>query len=123
MAPELLNRIDDIIVFNPLTRPEISRILDIQIAELEKRISDKNIHLSIKPKAREYLLDHGYEPSMGARPMRRLIQNEIEDRLANLILGGKIDESGEVEVGYSDGGLTVKPAKAKKAVAVEAVSC
>lgn len=123
MAPELLNRIDDIIVFNPLTRPEISRILDIQIAELEKRISDKNIHLSIKPKAREYLLDHGYEPSMGARPMRRLIQNEIEDRLANLILGGKIDESGEVEVGYSDGGLTVKPAKAKKSVAVEAVSC
>lgn len=123
MAPELLNRIDDIIVFNPLTRPEISKILDIQIAELEQRISDKNIHLSIKPKAREYLLDHGYEPSMGARPMRRLIQNEIEDRLANLILGGKIDESGEVEVGYSDGGLTVKPSKAKKAVAVEAVSC
>lgn len=123
MAPELLNRIDDIIVFNPLTRPEISKILDIQIAELEKRISDKNIHLSIKPKAREYLLDHGYEPSMGARPMRRLIQNEIEDRLANLILGGKIDESGEVEVGYSDGELTVKPAKAKKSVAVEAVPC
>lgn len=119
MAPELLNRIDDIIVFNPLTRAEISKILDKQISELEERIADKNIHLSIKPKAREYLLDHGYEPSMGARPMRRLIQNEIEDRLANLILAGKIDESGEVEVGFYDGGLSVKPAKAKKAVAVE----
>lgn len=119
MAPELLNRIDDIIVFNPLTRAEISKILDKQISELEERIADKNIHLSIKPKAREYLLDHGYEPSMGARPMRRLIQNEIEDRLANLILAGKIDESGEVEVGFYDGGLSVKPARAKKAVAVE----
>lgn len=123
MAPELLNRIDDIIVFNPLTRPEISKILDIQIAELESRISDKNIHLQIKPKAREYLLDNGYEPSMGARPMRRLIQNEIEDRLANLILGGKIADGGDVEVGFSEGGLTVKPAKAKKSVAVETVSC
>ncbi|MBR4600575.1 MAG: ATP-dependent Clp protease ATP-binding subunit, partial [Treponema sp.] len=75
MAPELINRIDDIVVFNPLKREEISKILDIQIAELENRLSEKNIHLSIKPKARDYLLDHGYEPSMGARPMRRLIQN------------------------------------------------
>ena len=114
MAPELINRIDDIVVFNPLKRDEISKILDIQIAELENRLSEKNIHLSIKPKARDYLLDHGYEPSMGARPMRRLIQNEIEDQLANLILGGKVPESGEVEVAFEKDKLVVKPAKAKK---------
>ena len=114
MAPELINRIDDIVVFNPLKRDEISKILDIQIAELEKRLSEKNIHLSIKPKARDYLLDHGYEPSMGARPMRRLIQNEIEDQLANLILGGKVPESGEVEVAFEKEKLVVKAAKAKK---------
>ena len=114
MAPELINRIDDIVVFNPLKRDEISKILDIQIAELEKRLSEKNIHLSIKPKARDYLLDHGYEPSMGARPMRRLIQNEIEDQLANLILGGKVGESGDVEVTFEKEKLVVKAAKEKR---------
>ena len=114
MAPELINRIDDIVVFNPLKREEISKILDIQIAELENRLSEKNIHLSIKPKARDYLLDHGYEPSMGARPMRRLIQNEIEDQLANLILSGKIPESGEVEVNFEKEKLVVKEARGKK---------
>ena len=114
MAPELINRIDDIVVFNPLKRKEISKILDIQIAELEERLSEKNIHLSIKPKARDYLLDHGYEPSMGARPMRRLIQNEIEDQLANLILSGKVPESGEVEVGFEKEKLVVKGARGKK---------
>lgn len=114
MAPELINRIDDIVVFNPLKRDEISKILDIQIAELEKRLSEKNIHLSIKPKARDYLLDHGYEPSMGARPMRRLIQNEIEDQLANLILGGKVPESGDVEVTFEKEKLMVKAAKEKR---------
>ena len=114
MAPELINRIDDIVVFNPLKRDEISKILDIQIAELENRLSEKNIHLSIKPKARDYLLDHGYEPSMGARPMRRLIQNEIEDQLANLILGGKVGESGEVEVTFEKEKLLVKAAREKR---------
>ncbi|MBR1404704.1 MAG: ATP-dependent Clp protease ATP-binding subunit [Treponema sp.] len=114
MAPELINRIDDIVVFNPLKREEISKILDIQIAELEDRLSERNIHLSIKSKARDYLLDHGYEPSMGARPMRRLIQNEIEDQLANLILSGTIPESGEVEVTFEKEKLVVKAAKAKK---------
>lgn len=114
MAPELINRIDDIVVFNPLKREEISKILDIQIAELENRLSEKNIHLSIKPKARDYLLDHGYEPSMGARPMRRLIQNEIEDQLANLILGGKVGDSGEVEVTFEKEKLVVKAAREKR---------
>ena len=114
MAPELINRIDDIVVFNPLKRDEISKILDIQIAELEKRLSEKNIHLSIKPKARDYLLDHGYEPSMGARPMRRLIQNEIEDQLASLILAGNIPESGEVEVVFEKEKLVVKASKVKR---------
>ena len=114
MAPELINRIDDIVVFNPLKREEISKILDIQIAELEERLSEKNIHLTIKSKARDYLLDHGYEPSMGARPMRRLIQNEIEDQLANLILSGKVPESGEVEVGFEKEKLVVKGARGKK---------
>lgn len=109
MAPELLNRIDDIIVFNPLNREEISKILDIQIAKLEGRLKEKLITLSITDKARDYLLDNGYEPSMGARPMRRLIQNEIEDSLADLILGRKIGPTGRVKVDFDEGNLSVLP--------------
>lgn len=86
MRPELLNRVDDIVVFDALSRKEISAILDIQIEELEKRLSGKQITLMLKPKARDYLLDHGYDPNMGARPMRRLIQSEIEEQLSVLIL-------------------------------------
>ncbi len=86
MSPELLNRIDDIVVFNALSRDEVSRILDIQIAELSSRLQEKGITLQLKPKARAYLLEHGYDVAMGARPMRRLIQREIEDPLSLLIL-------------------------------------
>ena len=89
MRPELLNRIDDVVVFDALNRKQISQILDIQIGELETRLSEKELKLKIKPKAREYLLDNGYDPSLGARPMRRLIQNEIEEQLSILILQGQ----------------------------------
>ena len=113
MNPELINRIDDIIVFDPLSRDEVSQILDIHIRELEGRLAEKSISLSIKPKAREYLLDHGYEPSMGARPMRRIIQDEIEDQLASLILSGKCG-SGKVRVDMGDGKLAVKAARTRR---------
>lgn len=86
MSPELLNRVDDVVVFNALAREEVNEILDIQLAELKGRIAEKNISLDVKPKAREYLVDNGYEPAMGARPMRRLIQRQIEDPLSILLL-------------------------------------
>lgn len=86
MAPELINRIDDIIVFDALNHEQIGAILDIQLGELEDRLSEKNIVLQVRDAARNYLIDNGYDPSMGARPMRRLIQREIEDQMANLIL-------------------------------------
>ena len=114
MAPELVNRIDDIVVFNPLKREEISKILDIQIAELEARLSERSIRLTVRARARDYLLDHGYDPSMGARPMRRLIQNEIEDQLANLILAGKVPDGGEIEVSFAKGRLFVRAARARR---------
>lgn len=113
MNPELINRIDDIIVFDPLSRDEVSQILDIQIHELEERLSEKSLSLSIKPAAREYLLDNGYDPSMGARPLRRIIQDEIEDQLASLILSGKCT-SGKVYVDLNDGKLVVKASRTRK---------
>ncbi|MBQ3671646.1 MAG: ATP-dependent Clp protease ATP-binding subunit [Treponema sp.] len=121
MNPELINRIDDIIVFDPLGRDEVSQILDIQVHELEERLSQKSISLSIRPKARKYLLDHGYEPSMGARPLRRIIQDEIEDQLASLILSGKC-ESGKVYVDLSGEKLVVKASRTRKTPAAKTLA-
>ena len=119
MSPELLNRIDDVVVFNALSRKEISSILDIQIKELENRLAEKNIVLSIKPKARDYLLDNGYEPSLGARPMRRLIQKEIEDPLSMLLLDYAQEPSQKqstVIVDFAKNSISVSLKKAQSAV-------
>lgn len=102
MAPELLNRIDDVIVFDALNREQVGKILSIQLQELQDRLTEQGITLTLKPKARDWLIQNGYEPTMGARPMRRLIQREVEDALANLLLSGKRANSNEVIID-SDG--------------------
>ena len=114
MRPELLNRIDDIIVFDALNKKQVSAILDLQIADLNARLSENGISLSLKPSARSYLIEHGYDPAMGARPMRRLLQKEIEDPLATMILEGKQNLSGEAAAECVDGKVSIKFKKAKK---------
>lgn len=89
LNPELLNRIDDVVVFNALSEKEVSAILDLQIDEFRKRIAEKGLDITLKPSARKYFIEHGYDPAFGARPMRRLIQRELEDATATLILQGK----------------------------------
>lgn len=89
MSPELINRIDDIVVFTPLSTEEVSQILDIQIDEFAERLAERNIKVKLQGKAKEYLVEYGYEPSFGARPMRRLIQREIEDALSIKIINGE----------------------------------
>ena len=119
MRPELINRIDDILVFDALSRDEVSRILDLQISELNGRLAESGVTLKIKPAARECLIDKGFDPSMGARPMRRLIQKEIEDPLSLLMLEGKVSDVAQVDV--SDGKLVIhakKPRAAKKDAAL-----
>jgi ATP-dependent Clp protease ATP-binding subunit ClpC len=107
LSPELLNRIDDVVVFNALTKEQIGQVLDIQLQELSDQLSDQHISISIKPKARAYFVEHGYDPEMGARPMRRLIQQEIEDPLSMEILSGKKTECGKVVVECVRGKLRV----------------
>lgn len=97
MRPELLNRIDDILVFDALNREQVSRILDLQISELNSRLAENGVCLKIKDAARDYLIDKGFDPSMGARPMRRLIQKEIEDPLSLLMLEGKASDCAVVD--------------------------
>lgn len=107
LTPELINRIDDVIVFEPLGKKEISQILDIQIAELSGRLSEKRLSVEIKPAAREYLVEKGYEPTFGARPMRRLIQKEIEDPLSTELLACAGEDFNKVSVDFINGELSV----------------
>ncbi len=88
MSPELINRIDDTVVFTPLSTKEVTQILDLQLEEFSTRLVERNIALKVLPKAKAYLVENGYVPSFGARPMRRLIQREIEDALATSIISG-----------------------------------
>ncbi len=92
LNPELINRIDDVIVFDALSKKQVSQILDIQLEELAERLKDKNLSINIKPKAKEYLIEHGYNPAMGARPMKRLIRKEVEDPLSIEILSNQNNE-------------------------------
>lgn len=119
LSPELLNRIDDVVVFHALDRNLISSIVDIQINELESRLLEQDLSVSLKPRAREYMVEHGYEPSMGARPMRRLIQHDVEDALANLLLSGKRGDSKEVVIDSDGESLKVSFKKTRKRIAEE----
>ncbi|MCR5401629.1 MAG: ATP-dependent Clp protease ATP-binding subunit [Treponema sp.] len=107
LSPELINRIDDIIVFNPLTHDEISKILDIKLKELKERLNELSISIKLSDEAREYLIEKGYEPSMGARPMQRLIQREIEDPLSMELLDENNRDKHDVFVDFKDGNLSV----------------
>ena len=115
LSPELINRIDDVIVFNALNKKEISKILDIQLNELSERLKEKHLTIKIKPKAKEYLIENGYNPSMGARPMKRLLRKEIEDPLSMEILKNQGKDFDVVQIDCSkDLKLKVKLTKSKK---------
>ena len=100
--PEFLNRVDDTIVFPPLTKPEIARIVDLMIAKLAKRMEAQDMRLQLTDAARELLADVGFDPVLGARPLRRAIQREIEDALSERILFGELQPGQVVTVGVAD---------------------
>ena len=107
MPPELLNRIDEIIVFDALNKEQMSAILDVQLKDLEARLKEKALSLVLTPAARSYMVEHGFEPTMGARPLRRLIQQEIEDPIATLLLSGKRGLSSQIIVDAAEDALSV----------------
>ena len=102
--PEFLNRVDDTIVFPPLTKPEIARIVDLMIAKLAKRMEAQDMRLQLTDEARELLADVGFDPVLGARPLRRAIQREIEDALSERILFGELQPGQVVTVGVTGEG-------------------
>jgi ATP-dependent Clp protease ATP-binding subunit ClpB len=106
--PEFLNRLDEILIFKALTRDELAKIVDIQVAAMAKRLGGRRIALDVTDEARGWLAEHGYDPAFGARPLRRLVQREIGDRLARMILSGEVEDGGHVTVDVSDGELLLK---------------
>ncbi|MEN9993156.1 MAG: hypothetical protein RLY83_726 [Actinomycetota bacterium] len=100
--PEFLNRLDDIVVFSALSREELGQIVEINIDRLLKRLESKRIQLAVTPAARAWLADKGWDPIYGARPLRRLMQQQIDDQLANLVLSGGIHDGETVKVDLAD---------------------
>ncbi|MFT9396698.1 MAG: ATP-dependent chaperone ClpB [Bifidobacterium psychraerophilum] len=110
--PEFINRLDELVVFDPLTRDELGSIVDIQVAQVAKRLTDRRISLDVTDAAREWLADAGYDPAYGARPLRRLVQTEVGDQLARMLLAGGVHDGDTVLVDQTGGEhleLTVWP--------------
>jgi ATP-dependent Clp protease ATP-binding subunit ClpB len=112
--PEFLNRIDEIVVFHPLSREHLSAIVDIQLRRVAKLLQDKGYHLEVTESAREFLAETGYDPTFGARPLKRAIQRELQDPLALKILAGEFHEGDTIQVERGSGALTFSAAVAQK---------
>ena len=106
--PEFLNRIDSTIVFHALNRQHILSIVSLQLGEVELQLLEKQISLEVTDEAKEYLAEKGYDPNFGARPLRRLIQDEVEDQLSEEILGGRLNAGDVAYVDIEDGQIVVK---------------
>jgi ATP-dependent Clp protease ATP-binding subunit ClpB len=107
--PEFLNRVDEVVVFRALTEAELARIVDIQLENLRRRLSERRITLDVTDEARAYLARVGYDPVFGARPLKRVIQREVETPVARLLVSGKLQDGGTVRVDQVGDALRVEP--------------
>lgn len=96
--PEFVNRLDDMVIFQPLSEADLASIVDLYIERLQARLAERRLTLGVAPDARQWLAERGYDPIYGARPLRRLMQHEIDDRLARALLSGEIREGNQVTV-------------------------
>ncbi len=115
--PEFLNRLDDVIIFDALSTEELTKIVDLQVDRLARRLADRRLTLTVTDAAREWLALTGYDPAYGARPLRRLVQSAIGDQLARALLDGQINDGDEVvvDLDLASDTLTVKPAELGRA--------
>ena len=105
--PEFLNRIDDIVLFKPLTRQELGQIVDLQIEELNRRLTEQGLVVKLSDAAREHMSTTAYDPAYGARPLRRYIQHQLETRVGRAIISGEAGPGTEVQIGLQDNELAV----------------
>jgi ATP-dependent Clp protease ATP-binding subunit ClpB len=104
--PEFLNRVDETIVFHPLTKHEIRQIVDLQLVRLQKRLEDNGFTLEVTDAAKKQLAEEGYDPVYGARPLKRVIQQRLQNELANAILGGQFEEGSQITIDVQNGDFT-----------------
>ncbi len=109
--PEFLNRLDDTLIFRRLSRSEMEKIVDIQLRNLDKRLDRRGLTLSIAPAAKAFLVEQGWDPQYGARPLKRAIQRLIEDELAKRILMGEFGQGDTVQVDQRGGALVFTKAQ------------
>ncbi|KQB86114.1 ATP-dependent chaperone ClpB [Corynebacterium lowii] len=102
--PEFINRLDDVVVFEPLSHEQLTHIVDIQVGQLARRLEQRRLRLHVSDSARDWLGDRGYDPAYGARPLRRLIQQAIGDQLAKKLLAGEVRDGDKVNVDVAEGG-------------------
>ena len=108
--PEFLNRLDEIVFYKPLQKSEITKIVDLLVADLQRRLSDKQLTLELTPEAKSYIVDQGYDPVYGARPLKRFLQTKVETMLARMIIADDLAPGTHLEV-YMDGGALAIRAK------------
>ena len=106
--PEFLNRLDEIVLFDALTKDDLTHIVELQLALLEKRLAVRRISIMVTDAAKQWLADTGYDPAYGARPLRRLIQSAIGDPLARLLISGEVADGGSITVDTGDDGLVLR---------------
>ncbi|GMV85656.1 MAG: ATP-dependent Clp protease ATP-binding protein [Dehalococcoidia bacterium] len=114
--PEFLNRIDSTVVFRSLSREDIRRIVDNELRKVEKTLLQKGIRLEVTDAGKDWLGEKGYDPAFGARPLRRVIQDNIEDKLSEMLLSGEFGQGDLVKVDAADGGLKIEPVREPAAV-------
>ncbi|MBO2464722.1 ATP-dependent Clp protease ATP-binding subunit [Actinomadura violacea] len=107
LRPELLNRIDEIVVFDRLGKPELREIVDLLLSGTRQRLRGQDVGLDVSDGAKDLLVERGYKPEFGARPLRRTIQREVDNRLSMMLLRGELDEGGTASVGAADGGIDI----------------
>ena len=106
--PEFLNRVDEIVLFKPLTLEEIEQIVDLQIADLQRRLADRRLTVEVTEEARVLIAREGYDPVYGARPLKRFIQREVETRIGRALLSGDINDGSTIILAVEGDELTVR---------------
>ena len=106
--PEFLNRLDEIVFYKPLMKDEITKILDLLIQDLNKRLEDKNVGIELTKEAKDYLIDNGYDEVYGARPLKRFVQKKLETLIARKLLTGEIKPNTVVKVECRDNELVIE---------------
>jgi ATP-dependent Clp protease ATP-binding subunit ClpB len=113
--PEFLNRVDEILVFHRLKREQMTAIVDIQMTRLQKLLTERQIALELDNKAREWLAMEGYDPAYGARPLKRVIQKNVQDPLSEMVLEGKVKDGDRVKITANDLGLIINGQEVRRA--------